>query len=75
MNPQVCGDDSYVQVTVELRQSNLAWLDDLVEEWGLRSRAEVVNRLLEVLAKPSSENQAPTWHHRHTDGSQLHQSA
>ncbi len=69
MYPQSCGDDPYVQVTVELRQSNLVWLDSLVEEWGLRSRTELVNRLLEVLAKTSSEIQEPAWHHRHTDGS------
>jgi len=51
MNPEACNVDRYVQVTVELRQSNLEWLDGLVEEWGMRSRTEVMNRLLESLAK------------------------
>lgn len=49
------GDDPYVQVTLELRQSTLLWLDGLRQEMGLRSRGVLVNLLLNELANPSSD--------------------
>jgi hypothetical protein len=53
MQPDTASNDPYAPVTLERRQSTLVWLDGLREEWGLRSRTELVNRLLEELAKPS----------------------
>ena len=53
--PDDSSDDPYVQVTLELRQSTLVWLDGLREEWGLRSRGALVSRLLDELAQPSSD--------------------
>ena len=55
MPPDDSSDDPYVQVTLELRQSTLAWLDGLREEWGLRSRGALVSRLLDELAQPASD--------------------
>lgn len=55
MSPDDSSDDPYVQVTLELRQSTLVWLDDLCNEWGLRSRRDMVSRLLDELAKPTSD--------------------
>ena len=49
------GDDPYVSITFELRQSTLVWLDDLRKEWGLHSRSDLVSRLLDELAKPTSD--------------------
>ena len=54
MLPDDPSDDPYVQVTLELRQSTLVWLDDLRKEWGLHSRGDLVGRLLDELAKPTS---------------------
>ena len=54
MLPDDSSDDPYVQVTLELRQSTLVWLDDLRKEWGLHSRGDLVSRLLDELAKPTS---------------------
>jgi hypothetical protein len=55
MSPDESSDDPYVRVTLELRQSTLVWLDDLRKEWGLRSRRDLLSRLLDELAKPSSD--------------------
>jgi len=55
MPPDDSSDDPYVRVTLELRQSTLVWLDDLRKEWGLRSRRDLVSRLLDELAKPSCD--------------------
>ena len=54
MSPDDSSDDPYVRISVELRQSTLAWLDDLRKEWGLHSRGDLVSRLLDELAKPTS---------------------
>jgi hypothetical protein len=53
--PDDSSDDPYVRVTLELRQSTLVWLDDLRKEWGLRSRRDLLSRLLDELAKPTSD--------------------
>jgi len=55
MPTEASGDDPYVQVTLELRQSTLVWLDGLREEMGLRSRGALVSRLLDELAQPSRD--------------------
>lgn len=55
MNEANPADDPYVRVTLDLRQSTLAWLDGLREELGLRSRGALVSRLLDELARPSDE--------------------
>ena len=55
MPPDDSSDDPYVQVTLELRQSTLVWLDDLRKEWGLHSRGDLVSRLLDELARPTSD--------------------
>jgi hypothetical protein len=55
MPPDASSDDPYVQVTLELRQSTLVWLDGLREEWGQRSRGALVSRLLDELSTPSSD--------------------
>ena len=55
MSPDNSSDDPYVRISVELRQSTLVWLDDLRKEWGIRSRSDVVSRLLDELAKPTSD--------------------
>jgi len=55
MTPVDSSDDSYVRVTLDLRQSTLTWLDRLREEWGLQSRGVLVSRLLDELAKPSTD--------------------
>ena len=55
MPPDDSSGDPYVQVTLELRQSTLVWLDDLRKEWGLRSRRDLLSRLLDELAKPTSD--------------------
>ena len=54
MSPDDSSEDPYVRVSVELRQSTLVWLDDLRKEWGLYSRGDLVSRLLDELAKPTS---------------------
>ena len=54
MSPDDSSDDPYVRVSLELRQSTLVWLDDLRKEWGVRSRGDVVSRLPDELAKPTS---------------------
>ena len=51
----LASDDPYVRISVELRQSTLVWLDDLRKEWGLYSRGDLVSRLLDELAKPTSD--------------------
>ena len=45
-------DDPYVSITVELRQSTLEWLDSILDEFGMRSRGDLVSRLLDEIAKP-----------------------
>jgi hypothetical protein len=55
MSEATATDDPYVRVTLELRLSTLAWLDDVREAMGLRSRDAVVSRLLEELARPSDD--------------------
>ena len=55
MTPDASGDDPYVRVTLELRQSTLVWLDGLREEMGLRSRGTLVSHLLDELAQPPSD--------------------
>jgi hypothetical protein len=55
MSRTTLGEDPYVSITVELRQSTLVWLDDLRKEWGVRSRGDLVSRLLDELAKPTSD--------------------
>ena len=55
MSPGDSSDDPFVRVSLEMRQSTLVWLDDLRKEWGLRSRSDVVSRLLDELAKPTSD--------------------
>ena len=54
MSPGDSSEDPYVRISVELRQSTLVWLDDLRKEWGVRSRGDLVSRLLDELAKPTS---------------------
>ena len=54
MSPGDSSEDPYVQTSFELRQSTLVWLDDLHKEWGLHSRGDLVSRLLDELAKPTS---------------------
>ena len=54
VSPGDSSDDPYVRISVELRQSTLVWLDDLRKEWGLHSRGDLVSRLLDELAKPTS---------------------
>ena len=53
--PSDSSDDPYVRMSVELRQSTVVWLDDLRKEWGIRSRGDLVSRLLDELAKPTSD--------------------
>jgi hypothetical protein len=48
-------DDPYGRVSVELRKSTVVWLYYLREEWGVRSRGDLVSRLLDELAKPTSD--------------------
>jgi hypothetical protein len=55
MSPDASGDDPFVRVTLELRQSTLVWLDGLREEMGLRSRGALVSQLLNELVQPSSD--------------------
>ncbi len=55
MSPDDSSDDPYVRISVELRQSTLVWLDDLRKEWGLHSRGDLVSRLLDELAKPTTD--------------------
>ena len=55
MPPDDPSDDPHVRVSVELRLSTLVWLDDLRKKWGLRSRGDLVSRLLDELAKPTSD--------------------
>ena len=54
MSPGDSSEDPYVRMSLELRQSTLVWLDDLRKEWAVRSRGDVVSRLLDELAKPTS---------------------
>lgn len=49
MPPDAPIDDPYVRISLELRLSTLDWLDGLKEEWGIRSRSELVSRLLDEL--------------------------
>ncbi len=53
MSEASAADDPYVKVTLDLRQSTLAWLDALQAEMGLRSRGVLVSRLLDELARPA----------------------
>ena len=55
MSPNDSSDDPYVRVSLELHLSTLVWLDDLRKEWGLHSRGDLVSRLLDELAKPTSD--------------------
>jgi hypothetical protein len=55
MSPGDSSGDPYVQVSVELRKSTVVWLDDVRKEWGVRSRGGLVSRLLDELAKPTSD--------------------
>jgi hypothetical protein len=55
MPPDESSDDPYAQVTLELRQSSVVWLDGLREEWGLRNRGALVSRLLDDLTNPSND--------------------
>ena len=55
MSPDDSSDDPHVRVSLEMRQSTLVWLDDLRKEWGIRSRGDLVSRLLDELAKPTSD--------------------
>jgi metal-responsive CopG/Arc/MetJ family transcriptional regulator len=55
MSPDDSSEDPYVRISVELRKSTLVWLDDLRKEWGLHSRGDLVSRLLDELAKPTSD--------------------
>jgi hypothetical protein len=55
MSEANAGDDPYVKVTLDLRQSTLAWLDALQAEMGLRSRGDLVSRLLDQLARHADE--------------------
>jgi hypothetical protein len=55
MSPGDSSDDPYVRMSLELRQSTVVWLDDLRKEWGIRSRGDLVSRLLDELAKPTSD--------------------
>ena len=52
MSPGDSSDDPYVRMSLELRQSTVVWLDDLRKEWGIRSRGDLVSRLLDELARP-----------------------
>jgi hypothetical protein len=47
--------DPYVRISLELRMSTIEWLDGLREEWGILSRSDLVNRLLDEL-KPLNSN-------------------
>ena len=55
MSPDDSSEDPYVRISVELRKSTLVWLDDLRKEWGVRTRGDLVSRLLDELAKPTSD--------------------
>lgn len=48
-------DGETIQVAINMKISTLAWLDDLTEEFGLRSRSDVLNRLLEELMPKDDE--------------------
>ena len=45
-------DDPSVRISVELRVSTIDWLDSLKEEWGIRSRGDLISRLLDELKPP-----------------------
>lgn len=57
MNTKETGpyDSETIQVAMNMKISTLAWLDDLKEEFGLRSRSDVLNRLLEELMPKDDE--------------------
>lgn len=52
MPPDSPIDDPYVRILLELRVSTIDWLDGLKEEWGIRSRGDVISRLLDELKGP-----------------------
>jgi hypothetical protein len=45
-------EDPYVRISLELRVSTIDWLDSLKEEWGIRSRGDLISRLLDELKPP-----------------------
>jgi hypothetical protein len=52
MPPESPIDDPYVRISLELRVSTIDWLDGLKEEWGIRSRGDLISRLLDELKRP-----------------------
>jgi metal-responsive CopG/Arc/MetJ family transcriptional regulator len=46
-------EDPYVRISLELRVSTIDWLDSLKEEWGIRSRSDLISRLLDELKPPT----------------------
>jgi hypothetical protein len=61
MNPKEVNssDGETVQVSLNLKLATLVWLDDLKEAFGLRSRSDVLNRLLEELMPKEEESDPP----------------
>ena len=45
-------EDPYVRISLELRVSTINWLDALKDEWGIRSRSDLISRLLDELKPP-----------------------
>jgi len=52
MPPDGAIEDPYVRISLELRVSTINWLDGLKEEWGIRSRGDLISRLLDELKRP-----------------------
>ncbi|MCP9883440.1 hypothetical protein KBY65_13345 [Cyanobium sp. Alchichica 3B3-8F6] len=64
MNPEevISSDGETVRVSINLKLATLVWLDDLKEAFGLRSRTDVLNRLLEELMPKEEEESDPPDH-------------
>jgi metal-responsive CopG/Arc/MetJ family transcriptional regulator len=52
-------EEPSMRVSIELRASVLAWLDDLREQCGVASRGEMLNQILEELIMQPDDDQHP----------------